>query len=359
MLTKNRTKITGLLPFILVLGLSGCVDHGHYAPVVNRGHIHTITSTQYRVQPGDTLYSIAWASNLDFRQLAAMNRLKAPFALHPGDVLKVKLPSSKMAGFDHPSQATQALNKKSTSSKVGSNQKNLKENLLKLEPPNTLSTANLIKPISGSQYSNAKLAPQQRLAEKKLPLKSTSNEALVNHQSRDGSQVSKPGAARISTLSANEIKSQKQDQIYESEDADNEKGQLGQRKDLIFAKKSVHSWMWPVRGRVVGQFSSGQLGNKGIDIVGQYGQPVRASESGIVVYSGSGLRGYGNLIIIKHNASFLSAYAYNSELKVAEGEQVKAGQEIASMGRAMSGQVMLHFEIRRDGKPVNPLQYLR
>lgn len=359
MMTIKRNKLIRLFPFVLVLGLSGCVDHGHYAPVVNRGHIHTITSNQYRVQAGDTLYSIAWASNLDYRQLATLNRLKAPYALHPGDVLRVKLPSSKLLRLQHSTTVAQAVNKKASRSNVVSNQKNAKLNLVKLELPNTLSTANLVRPESSSQYSNAKLAPPTLVAEKKLPFKSTSNEAIVNHQSRDGSQVRKPGAARISTLSVNEIKSQKQPQIYESEDADNEKGQQDERKDLIFTKKSVHSWMWPVRGRVVGQFSSGQLGNKGIDIVGQYGQPVRASESGIVVYSGSGLRGYGNLIIIKHNASFLSAYAYNSELKVAEGAQVKAGQEIASMGRAMSGQVMLHFEIRRDGKPVNPIQYLR
>ncbi len=115
-------------------------------------------------------------------------------------------------------------------------------------------------------------------------------------------------------------------------------------------------WRWPARGRVV-QLRS-PLGKKGVDIRGKPGQEILAAESGEVVYSGSGLMGYGQLIIIKHNDMFLSAYAHNSSLYVKEGTRVRAGQKIAAMGRSGNDIVGLHFEIRRNGKPVPPLRYL-
>jgi lipoprotein NlpD len=114
-------------------------------------------------------------------------------------------------------------------------------------------------------------------------------------------------------------------------------------------------WAWPVRGKVLRGYSDA---NKGVDIGGRMGQPVLAAGDGKVVYSGSGLRGYGKLIIIKHNKTFLSAYAHNSKLLVKEGQTVKQGQKIAEMGNSDADQVKLHFEIRRFGKPVDPMQYL-
>ncbi|MDA0823392.1 MAG: peptidoglycan DD-metalloendopeptidase family protein [Proteobacteria bacterium] len=116
------------------------------------------------------------------------------------------------------------------------------------------------------------------------------------------------------------------------------------------------AWMWPTSGTV--QSASSALGTKGIEILGKTGQPVVAAASGTVVYSGSGLRGYGQLIIVKHNEEFLSAYAHNDKLIVSEGVAVKQGQKIAEMGNSDAKRVMLHFEIRRDGKAVEPLQYL-
>jgi lipoprotein NlpD len=116
-------------------------------------------------------------------------------------------------------------------------------------------------------------------------------------------------------------------------------------------------WGWPAKGKVVMQFSE-STSLKGIDIAGSAGQPVTASASGKVVYAGSGLRGYGKLIIIKHNDAYLSAYAHNRDILVKEGQQVVKGQKIAEMGNTDSDQVKLHFEIRRQGKPVDPLRYL-
>jgi lipoprotein NlpD len=117
------------------------------------------------------------------------------------------------------------------------------------------------------------------------------------------------------------------------------------------------SWGMPAQGKLIGQFSEAE-NRKGIDIAGKLGQPVLASAAGKVVYSGSGLRGYGKLIIIKHNKTYLSAYAHNNKVLVKEGQSVARGQKIAEMGNTDAERVELHFEIRQLGKPVDPAKYL-
>ncbi|MCG6886340.1 MAG: peptidoglycan DD-metalloendopeptidase family protein [Proteobacteria bacterium] len=121
---------------------------------------------------------------------------------------------------------------------------------------------------------------------------------------------------------------------------------------------SPKKWTWPARGKIVSEFSAGDRRRQGIDIAGKRNDPVYAAASGRVVYSGNGLRGYGNLVIIKHNETYFSAYAHNQKVRVKENEKVKSGQRIADMGNTSADRVMLHFEIRRDGKPVNPMKYL-
>jgi len=117
-------------------------------------------------------------------------------------------------------------------------------------------------------------------------------------------------------------------------------------------------WVWPSEGKLIAKFSSKTPINKGIDIAGRLGESVHAAAAGSVVYAGSGLLGYGNLVIVKHNDEFLSAYAHNKRLLVKENQQVKAGQVIAEIGSSGTDKVKLHFEIRRQGKPVDPLRYL-
>jgi lipoprotein NlpD len=117
-------------------------------------------------------------------------------------------------------------------------------------------------------------------------------------------------------------------------------------------------WQWPAHGKLLQTFSGAEVSRKGIDIGGKQGQPVRAAAAGRVVYAGSGLLNYGKLIILKHNDNYLSAYAYNQLLRVREGDLVAAGQHIADMGGKGSGNALLHFEIRYDGRPMNPLKYL-
>ncbi len=117
-------------------------------------------------------------------------------------------------------------------------------------------------------------------------------------------------------------------------------------------------WKWPVKGKVIDGFSTKIPKNKGIDIAGKKGESVNAAAAGTVVYAGKGLRGYGNLVIIKHDAKFLSAYAHTSRILVREKEKIKAGQIIAEIGSTGTNRVKLHFEIRKNGRPVDPLQFL-
>jgi lipoprotein NlpD len=122
------------------------------------------------------------------------------------------------------------------------------------------------------------------------------------------------------------------------------------------SQRTVRDWRWPVKGKVIGSF--GKAGGKGIDIAGRRGSAIKAAAPGHVVYSGIGLRGYGRLIIVKHNKRYLSAYAHNDRLHVKEGDTVQGGQRIAEMGDSGAKSVRLHFEIRRDGKPVDPTRFL-
>lgn len=118
------------------------------------------------------------------------------------------------------------------------------------------------------------------------------------------------------------------------------------------------AWRWPADGELIGRYVAGEPTKQGIDIGGSGGAPVRAAGDGVVVYSGSGLVGYGELVIVKHNDSWLSAYGHNRARLVNEGQLVTAGQQIAEMGRSGAARDMLHFEVRHNGKPVDPLQYL-
>lgn len=129
-------------------------------------------------------------------------------------------------------------------------------------------------------------------------------------------------------------------------------------KNWSAASMRGQKWLWPIDGRVTARFAP-QQGKKGIDIAGRKAERIRAAASGVIAYSGSGLAGYGNLIIIKHNEQYLTAYGNNSKNIVKEGQKVKAGQIIAEIGVIDRHYWGVHFEIRKDGKPVNPLDYLR
>ncbi len=143
------------------------------------------------------------------------------------------------------------------------------------------------------------------------------------------------------------------DQVYR------EKTKRVSQKEIIEKlPQRVKRWQWPADGSLVGKFSRAEAGIKGIEIANTLGTPVVAAADGKVVYSGNALRGYGNLVIIKHTTKFLSAYAHNSKILVQERDFVQAGQQIAAMGDSGTNSVKLRFEIRYDGKSLNPLKYL-
>ena len=203
----------------------------------------------YIVQPGDTVYGIAWRYGLDYRELAAWNGLDSRYVIQPGQRLKLQ-----------PSAPRQAKRQATAPRRAT------------VKPPPAQS-----RPATPSRPSPPD--PQPR-------------------------------------------------------------------------------WLWPASGRIAAVFDDNPLG-EGISLTGKLGDPIRAAAGGRVVYSGSGLRGYGALIIIKHNNTYLSAYAHNSELLVGEGDQVEPGDQIARMGQSPGQRhPVLHFEIRLDGKPVDPLKYL-
>lgn len=140
-----------------------------------------------------------------------------------------------------------------------------------------------------------------------------------------------------------------------------------QRQPNRTAAKTAHSvtnstqkisWQWPTNGKIINHYSAKDSGKKGLGIAGARGEAIHAAANGVVVYAGSALRGYGQLVIIKHDETYFSAYAHNNRLRVKEDQTVKKGQHIADMGDSGTDRVMLHFEVRRNGKPVDPLQYL-
>lgn len=168
---------------------------------------------------------------------------------------------------------------------------------------------------------------------------------------------SKPVSSKISTVKSRDSGNTPPDNPKKS-DNKSKKQQYKPEKPVFTASNATLTWLWPSRGEITETYLSSDPTRKGINISGRIGQPVLAASAGKIVYSGSGLLGYGRLIIIKHNERFLSAYAHNRKLLVKEGAQVKQGQQVAEMGQSGTDKVILHFEIRRDGKPVDPLHYL-
>ncbi len=274
----------------------------------------SINTATYRVKKGETLYSIAWRTNQDFKHLAALNNIQDPYHIFPGQVLTTKgqLPKSRIK-----KEKTASLHNTSSSARA---------------------------PIV-TTGSTSKKGTVSHIA--KPEKKAYSKNTLTN------SKQSKTGTAGTNTgvKAKSEVQAKVKPKVKPKPTAKPAPPKVKNNRSL--------RWRWPAGGRVVKTFSTSQIGHKGLNISGKRGQSVVAAESGRVVYAGNGLRGYGNLIIIKHNDDYLSAYAYNQNILVKEKQWVKAGQKIANMGSSGSdSSVALYFEIRYRGKPVNPNRYL-
>ncbi len=265
----------------------------------------------YIVKKGETLYGIALEHGQDWRDVVAWNSLENPSRILVGQELRVAPPEGTVV-----------------KSVVGNGIESRP-----LEPKSTATTTNALPPAD----SGTRREPRGG----KVPF---SDQALVSAQKADEvtRSVSKTTVATIPEPKAEQSASKPVDS--------------GVTKSGEAKGDEEFDWAWPTVGKVIAPFS--ESGNKGVDISGQSGDSVFAAGAGKVVYVGSGLRGYGNLVIIKHNSSFLSAYAHNQKILVKEGQAVKRGQEIALLGDSDADRPKLHFEIRRQGKPVDPLKYL-
>jgi len=190
-------------------------------------------------------------------------------------------------------------------------------------------------------------APYTIFVGQKIRLKGSKKRVVASSKSRKKLEVRKKTSKTTINKSSNKLK--KNEKLVKN------KSKASSKKGLV---KGKIKWRWPANGMIIKKFSRKSATQKGVDISGRLGQSIKATAAGRIVYSGSGLRGYGRLIIIKHNERFLSAYAHNRKLLVKEGQAVKQGQKIAEMGRSGTDRVKLHFEIRNDGNPVDPLRYL-
>ena len=266
----------------------------------------------YTVVSGDTLYSIAWRYEIDHSDLAKWNHLSRPYIIHPGDRLHTNQPDSSRAD-KLKAEATQSQQRRLSEITVRRG-----DTLYSLSKENDVSVARLAF-LNGLKKPYV-INPGQTLRLKGKPI-----------------VASIPSTNKVTTQTIRPVTST--------------------TASAVETNRNV-SWQWPVKGKLLTRFNRSKNNAKGIDIAGSEGQSVKASSSGKVVYSGNGLISYGNLVIIKHSRSYLSAYANNKKLLVKEGQTVKAGQKIAEMGKTDSEKPKLHFEIRKKGKPVDPLRYL-
>ena len=314
---------------IFALAIVGCQSTQYpAAPVVDR----TLTDSQtpqastdsmadeheqsYIVQRGDTLYSIALDHGINLGELAEWNNISNPGAIKPGQRISLSVPSR---------QAQQPM-------------------LIAL-PHQSLPTSETIEGETIHRLSREE-KDAQIIHEPKAHILPYSDQAVVQLQELAHPALITPSSAlnnQDATITA-----------HQSSRIENAPEPVNKASSAVLNSSKI-DWIWPTDGRLLEGFSAQ---SKGVRIAGRVGQPVLASAAGQVVYSGSGLRGYGKLLIIKHNNTYLSAYAHNSKILVLEGDAVTKGQKIAEMGNSDTDTVKLHFEIRKNGKPVDPLKFL-
>jgi lipoprotein NlpD len=296
----------------------------------------------YTVKRGDTLHQIALDSGLDYRELAAWNNIDNANRILPGQVLRLTAPGApgpiaaqdgRSSVITAPLRSPPAIGESTPPATV---------------PPNIAATPPSVAPApsAGADLKTSPKAvklPYSEQAVRDLDLAASAAPAPRAQPSPPSAQSPAASASAATAASAPPAAP------APSPPPASSSASLGDADHL--------DWAWPAKGKIVSGFSE-TANLKGIDIAGTAGEAVRASAPGRVVYAGNGLRGYGKLIIIKHNATYLSAYAHNRDILVKEGQQVTRGQKIAEMGSTDADQVKLHFEIRRQGKPMDPAKFL-
>ncbi len=300
----------------------------------------------YTVKRGDTLHAIALDHGLDYRDLIAWNAIENPNRIEIGQVLRLAPPGATAPAVGANGVTTAPL--KSAPAVVGQGS-TLPAQPLPAAPSGGRNTDNYKSQpkLFKEPYSEQALREAQRLAGAAPPQNAvavTTPPPSVVTPPPSVAPASPPIsiAAAEPAVTKGEPKAEPRAPVAPSAPGDGD--------DRV-------QWTWPANGKIVAGYSE-TASLKGIDIAGAAGTPVVATAAGKVVYAGSAIRGYGKLIIVKHNATFLSAYGHNREILVKEGQQVARGQKIGEMGNTDANDVKLHFEIRRLGKPVDPLKYL-
>lgn len=324
-MNKIRLAVVGSVVGIL----AACSSTPNQAPVVERtsstGRAAEVSSAAvgapvvaapsgpgyYTVKKGDTLYRIALEVGQSYRDIVAWNNLTNPNDIKVGQVLRV---APGTANGNGPVQTASVAPAPTAG--------------IEVKPLGAPSAA------SGS----AALANGANKTGPRGDKRAYSDAALAELEKPDAAPAAAPAPAPAAP---------KAEAAHPAEKPAAAAATAGEDEGV--------SWMWPAEGKVVGTFDGGK---KGLDISGKSGQPVMAAGAGKVMYAGSGIRGYGNLVIIKHTSNLLSAYAHNKTILVKEGQSVTKGQKIAEMGNSDSDSTRLHFEIRQQGKPVDPAKYL-
>ncbi len=285
----------------MILALVGC-----------SGFSSRTSATYYTVRSGDTVYSIAWSVGVDYHQLAAWNGISSSYTIRPGQKLRIRPPGQ---GDSRRSRSTKKSGHKHSYHRVKSG--------------DTLYRIALKYGVSVAQLKRwNRLGKSQRIYPgQKLWL----GDSRV---ARSGTQKSRRKQKKSKNTSVARASS-----------------------NTAAPRRSAIKWTWPVRGKILSHYEQ-SAGRKGINIGGNGGERIRAAAAGTIVYQGSGLRGYGRLIIVKHNNDFLSAYAHCDSFVLKEGSKVKRGAVIAKLGASGTSRNQLHFEIRYRGNPVNPIGYL-
>lgn len=299
---------TGIAVMATVVLLNGCALFNHKpgegaSEDAAKAHapLAPVAYPLYRVKAGDTLYAISLHFDKDFRELAKLNNLDDKFTIYVDQVLRLESPEAA-----DKEKAARDKEKEKT-------------------PP----VAAAAKPLPG-----------------KAPADSATKTADVKVGKGAGKNrpAPKPGEVPATDAKTPATVAKTAPSVSSPVQALPKSGSL--------------RWSWPVTGQLLKRFSSDGVGSKGIDIAGTRGDPVKAAADGVVVYSGEGLVGYGKLIILRHNDEYITAYAHNDKLIAAEGQKVKQGQTIAELGSTGAERDKLHFEIRYQGKPVDPLGLL-
>ncbi|HXC41425.1 MAG TPA: peptidoglycan DD-metalloendopeptidase family protein [Burkholderiales bacterium] len=340
---------------------AGCASHTP-APVVTRslGTPPPIAATAkpapaageggdtYTVKRGDTLYSIALDHGVGYRDLAEWNNLANPNMIRIDQVLRLR-PPGEAAPADQGGVQVRPLAEAAAPQSRPLDSRAPESRPLESKPA---ASAELVK--SEPRAVKLRYTPENlALLSQPRPPVPTPVTGLASAPAAASAPVPAP-APQLASIARPEIKPPPvpAPEIKPAPPAAPPPPAASQADD----DDDKVDWGWPTAGRVSTPFSDS--GNKGMDISGKDGQPVYASASGTVLYVGSGIRGYGKLIVIRHNKAYSTVYAHNSEILVKEGQRVVKGQKVAEMGNTDSDSVKLHFEIRRLGKPVDPAKFL-